>query len=113
MNHKRFIGIWRWKPFQPVHFGLFWFEENKSSTNELNVLTDEGEGGGEDEKHSVAVHGERDGEVSGQAAPYEELVHCRPVMGVQAQLENVTFYSQCAHFIVLAYMREVFYLNQY
>lgn len=60
-----------------------------ASINELNLLTDEGEGGGEDEKHAVAVHGECDGKVSGQAAPNEKLVHCRPVMGVQTQLKNV------------------------
>lgn len=53
---------------------------------ESTVLTDEGEGGGEDEEHAVAVHGEGDGEVHGQTAPHEELVDCGPVVGVQTQL---------------------------
>lgn len=57
----------------------------------MNELTDKGEDGGEDEKHSVAVHGERHSEVSGQAAPDEELVRCRPVICVQANLENCMF----------------------
>jgi len=49
-------------------------------------LTDEGEGGREDEEHAVAVQGEGDGEVRGQTAPHKELVHGRPIVGVQTQL---------------------------
>lgn len=49
-------------------------------------LTDEGEPGGEDEVHAVAVHGEDDGEVHRQTAPQEKLVHRCPIGRVQAQL---------------------------
>lgn len=52
----------------------------------VSPCPNEGENGGEDEKHAVAVHGECDGKVSGQAAPHKELVHCCPVMGVKAHL---------------------------
>lgn len=57
----------------------------------MNVLTYEGEYEGEDEEHSIAVHCERESKVSSQAAPSEELVHCRPIVGVQAQLEETMF----------------------
>lgn len=50
------------------------------------VLTDEGEHGGEDEEHSVAVQGECGGEINGYAGPDEEVVHRGPVEGFQAQL---------------------------
>lgn len=62
--------------------------DHSASIKHLNQLTNEREGAGEDEKHAVAVHGECDGKVSSQAAPYEKLIHCRPVMGVQTQLKN-------------------------
>lgn len=48
----------------------------------MNVLTYEGEYEGEDEEHSIAVHCERESEVSSQAPPNEELVHCRPIVAV-------------------------------
>lgn len=68
-----------------------------ASINELNLLTDEGERGGEDEKHAVAVHGHCDGKVSGQAAPHKKLVHCGPVVCVQTQLKNVFIFYSGAH----------------
>ena len=49
-------------------------------------LTNEGKGGGEDEKHAVAVHGEGDGKVGRQTAPHKELIHRCPIVGVQTQL---------------------------
>lgn len=52
--------------------------------NELNLLTDEGERGGEDEEHAVAVHGKCDSKVGGKTAPHKKLVHCCPVICVQA-----------------------------
>lgn len=52
-------------------------------------LTYEGEGRREDEEHAVAVHREGEGKVSGQTAPYEELVHCSPVVSVQAELKTI------------------------
>lgn len=55
-----------------------------ASRNGLNLLTNEGEGGGEDEKHAVAVHGECDSKVGGKTAPHEKLVHGGPVISVQA-----------------------------
>ena len=51
-------------------------------------LTDEGEGGREDEEHAVAVHGEGDGEIHRQASPHEELVHSRPVVDIQTDLQH-------------------------
>lgn len=55
-------------------------------TDSLNVLTNEGKAGGEDEIYPVAVDGECDGKISGQTAPYKELVYGCPVIGVQTQL---------------------------
>lgn len=52
------------------------------------VPTEEGEVGGEDEEHPVAAHGEGEREVSRQAAPGEEVVDRRPVVGVQKQLRG-------------------------
>lgn len=52
--------------------------------NELNLLTNEGERRSENEEHAVAVHGECDSKVCGKTAPHKELVHCCPVIGVQA-----------------------------
>lgn len=49
-------------------------------------LTDEGEVGGEDEEHLVAVQGEREAEVSKHTGQHEELVHGRPVVGFQTHL---------------------------
>lgn len=57
------------------------------------ILTDEGEHGGEDEEHAVAVQGECGGKINGHAAPHEEVVHCGPVPGFQDQLENTACYS--------------------
>lgn len=73
------VRFWRTKLLICGHLPAFCLHELAES----NVLTDEGERGGEDEKHAVAVHGERDGKVSRQAAPNEKLVHCCPVIGVQ------------------------------
>lgn len=73
--------------------------------NRLNVLTNEGEDGGEDEKHPVTKHGECDGEVSSQASPNEELVHRCPVMGFQTQLEDVTAHI---HSAFVFFLRGVF-----
>lgn len=56
-------------------------------------LTEEREDGGEDEEHPVAAHGEGEGKVSCQAAPGEEVVDSRPVVGVQKQLEDRAFDS--------------------
>lgn len=52
------------------------------------VVTDKWEAGGKDEVDPIAVHGEGDCEVGGQAAPDEELVDGRPIVGVQAQLQE-------------------------
>lgn len=48
----------------------------------LNVLTNEGENGGEDQKHATAVHGERDSKVGSQATPHKKLVYGCPGIGV-------------------------------
>lgn len=92
--------------------------DHSASIKDLNQLTNERESASEDEKHAVAVHGECDGKVSGQAAPYEKLIHCCPVMGVQTQLknrilsENELFYcgahinSQC-NFTVIAFIDKI------
>lgn len=48
----------------------------------MHVLTNEGEGGGEDEVHLIAVDGECDGEVGDHAGANEELIHSCPVVGV-------------------------------
>ena len=54
----------------------------------MDLLTNEGERGGEDEEHAIAEHGECDGKISSQAAPHKKLVHCCPVMDVQTNLKN-------------------------
>lgn len=61
------------------------------------VPTEEGEVGGEDEEHPVAAHGEGEGEVRRQAAPGEEVVDRRPVMGVQEQLGGGGAPAQAPH----------------
>ena len=66
--------------------------QQSASLNELSELTDEGEVGGEDEEHAVAVHGECDGEVGGQASPNKKLVHCRPVKCVETKLKKRKHY---------------------
>lgn len=75
--------------------------DNLSATiNKLNLLTDEGERGGEDEEHAIAVHGKCDGKIGRQAAPHKELVHCCPVMGVQTQLKNVILSKKAFFFFI-------------
>lgn len=85
--------------------------------NELNVLTDEGERGGEDEEHAIAVHGECDSKVGGQTAPHKKLVHCCPVMGVEAQLEkfihsinvDIFIHSVCYKIYIISPSRVIYY----
>lgn len=57
-------------------------------------VTDKWEARGEDEVDPVAVHGEGDRKISGQASPDEELVDGRPIVGVQAQLREKQYDTQ-------------------
>lgn len=54
----------------------------------VQVVTDEGEAGRHDEVDVFAVHGEGDCEVDGQGSPDKELVDGRPIISVQAELQE-------------------------
>lgn len=61
----------------------------------LNLLTNEGETGGEHEKKAIAENSKCDGKVGSNAAPQKELIDRCPVIGVKKHLENTktVFYS--------------------